>query len=227
MSIQQCLEQAIERLSGRVHRVHSAGRTDAGVHARGMVCHLDSERDLPLSAWCQGVNRFLPADIAVRRAEFVDTEFHARFSATAKHYCYTLLCEPIRSPLERLISWQIKPPLRLEQMRRAAQDFVGRHDFAAFRTVGCAAETTVREIFAVDLTTTGHLVYVNVRGSGFLKQMVRMMVGTLVDIGRGKRPPEDVVKLLSGADDVRPALTAPAHGLCLMDVSYGDEIRSD
>ena len=226
LAIQQLIEQAIERLTGMVHRVHSSGRTDAGVHARGMVCHLDSERDLPLSAWCEGVNRFLPEDIAVRRAEFVDADFHARFSAKSKYYRYSVLCEPIRSPLERRTSWQVKPPLQRERMRQAAQAFTGCHDFAAFRTSGCAAETTVREIFSVALVEEGPLLHIDVCGSGFLKNMVRMMVGTLVAIGRGKRPAEDIQKLLAHSESVPPAVTAPARGLCLMEVSYADRSSS-
>lgn len=222
LSIQQLLEQAIERLTGRVHRVHSSGRTDAGVHARGMVCHLDSSRDLPLSAWREGLNRFLPEDVAVQQAEFVDTGFHARFSAISKYYRYSLLCQPIRSPLERLTSWQIKPPLNIERMRHAARGFAGSHDFAAFRTAGCAAETTVREIFSVILVEEGTLLHIDICGNGFLKNMVRMMVGTLVAVGRGKRPPEDIQKLLSHPDSAPPAVTAPARGLCLMEVNYDE-----
>ncbi len=222
LSIQQLLEQAIERLTGMVHRVHSSGRTDAGVHARGMVCHLDSGCDLPLSAWREGLNRFLPEDVAVQRAEFVDAGFHARFSAINKHYRYSLLCQPIRSPLDRLTSWQVKTPLNIERMRHAARDFTGNHDFAAFRTAGCAAETTVREIFSITLVEEGTLLHIDVCGSGFLKNMVRMMVGTLVAIGRGKRPPEDIQKMLSHPDSAPPAVTAPARGLCLMAVTYDE-----
>lgn len=218
--MQQRLEQAIERLTGRVHSVHSSGRTDAGVHARGMVCHVTTEKDLPASAWCEGVNRFLPDTIAVRHAEFVTDDFHARFSARGKIYRYTILRNTIRSPLDRLTSWQVKQPLDPVNMQTAAEYFIGRHDFAAFRTSGCAAETTIREIFSVKFSENGSLLYVDICGSGFLKNMVRMMIGTLVDIGRGKRNAEDIQKLLSLSRNVSPALTAPAHGLCLLKVLY-------
>ncbi len=220
ISVQQCLEQALCKLTGVVHTVYSSGRTDAGVHARGMICHLDTERNLPLKAWCEGVNRFLPHTIAVRKAEYVDGQFHARFSARGKIYQYAILRDQIRSPLDRQTCWQVKHPLDLELMEKAAAAFVGKHDFAAFRTSGCAADTTVREIFSVTLIEQGTMLYINVHGSGFLKNMVRMMVGTLVDIGRGKRPINDIEQMLACPGTTSPALTAPAHGLCLMEVFY-------
>ncbi|MBN1958071.1 MAG: tRNA pseudouridine(38-40) synthase TruA [Desulfuromonadales bacterium] len=220
ISVQQRLEQAIERLTGQIHAVYSSGRTDAGVHARGMVCHVTTEKTLPVSAWCEGVNRFLPETIAVRRAERVDESFHARFSARGKVYRYTILRDAIRSPLDRLTSWQVKFPLDVVRMKSAGEHFVGQHDFASFRTSGCAAETTVREVFSVTFSENSSLLCIDICGSGFLKNMVRMMVGTLVEIGRGKRPGNDIRQLLSAPGSAAPALTAPAHGLCLMEVLY-------
>ncbi|MCF6264970.1 MAG: tRNA pseudouridine(38-40) synthase TruA [Desulfuromusa sp.] len=220
MSVQQRLEQALQQLTGIIHTVYSSGRTDSGVHARGMVCHLNTERDLPLSAWREGVNRFLPDDIAVRRVEKVDDQFHARFSARGKRYRYTILRDPVRSPLEHKISWQVKKNLDLEKMEQAAQDFLGSHDFAAFRTSGCSADTTIREIFSIDFNEDGSLLYIDICGSGFLRNMIRMMVGTLVQIGRGKRPVSVIQNLLEGTVPEISPLTAPAQGLCLMDVWF-------
>lgn len=220
VSVQQRLEQAIQQLTGIIHTVYSSGRTDSGVHARGMVCHLNTERDLPLSAWREGVNRFLPDDIAVRHVEKVDDQFHARFSARGKRYRYTILRDPVRSPLERKTSWQIKKPLDLETMQQVAQGFIGQHDFAAFRTSGCSADTTVREIFSIDFSEDDLLLHIDICGSGFLRNMIRMMVGTLVQIGRGKRPVSAIQVLLENADSVPSPLTAPAQGLCLMEVWF-------
>jgi len=220
VSVQQRIELALEQLLEEKVRVHSSGRTDAGVHALGMVCHLDSERDLPLSAWREGLNRFLPESIAVRHAEIVGGDFHARFSAKGKRYRYSLLLSEVRSPLQRRTSWQVRQTLDLQLLQRAAELFVGCHDFAAFRTSGCAAESTQREIFSVTFIEDGPLLHIDICGSGFLKNMVRMIVGTLVEIGRGKRPFEDVEKLLTLDPQTSPALTAPAQGLCLMDVWY-------
>ncbi len=220
ISVQQCLEQALAKLTGQVHAVYSSGRTDAGVHALGMICHFQTERQLPLKAWREGLNSHLPQDIAVREAEFVDPEFHARFSAVGKHYRYTILRDTIRQPLERRTSWQVKAELDMDLMRQAAAALVGRHDFAAFRTTGCAAETTIREIFTVEMSEQGTLLFIDVHGGGFLKNMVRMIVGTLVEVGRGKRHPAVVSEMLLNSASCLPALTAPAHGLCLISVSY-------
>ncbi|MDA3902716.1 MAG: tRNA pseudouridine(38-40) synthase TruA [Desulfuromusa sp.] len=220
ISVQQRLEQALHQLTGIVHTVYSSGRTDSGVHARGMVCHLTTERDLPLSAWREGLNRFLPDDIAVRHAEDVDDQFHARFSARGKHYRYTILRDSIRSPLDCKTSWQVKKPLDLEKMQQVSQNFIGQHDFAAFRTSGCSADTTVREIFSIAFSEDGSLLHIDVCGSGFLRNMIRMMVGTLVQIGRGKRPENTIQKLLEGTEPVPSPLTAPAQGLCLMEVWF-------
>ncbi len=220
ISVQQRLEQALQQLTGIIHTVYSSGRTDSGVHARGMVCHLTTERDLPLSAWREGVNRFLPDDIAVRHVELVDDQFHARFSARGKHYRYSILRDQVRSPLESKTSWLVKKSLDLEKMQQAAQSFIGQHDFAAFRTSGCSAKTTTREIFSLDFTEEGSLLHIDICGSGFLRNMIRMMIGTLVEIGRGKRPVTEIQQLLEETGSVAAPLTAPAQGLCLMKVWF-------
>ncbi len=220
ISVQQRIEEAVERLSGSFLRLHSSGRTDAGVHARGMVCHFDTDAGLPLTAWRDGLNRYLPDDIAVQDARIAAPDFHARFSSTGKLYRYQILSAAVRSPLERGQAWHVKKALDLDMMRTAAEFFVGEHDYASFRTTGCAAKTTVRTVFGVDIRVLGQVVQIDVHGSGFLKNMVRMMVGTLVEVGLGKRSAEDVATLLSRPGSVRPALTAPAHGLCLIKVFY-------
>jgi tRNA pseudouridine38-40 synthase len=220
ISIQQRVEEALQQLSGETIRVHSSGRTDAGVHALGMVCHLETARDLPPSAWREGLNRFLPADIVVRCAEPVDTSFHARFSARGKCYRYTVLRSTVRSPLQMRTSWLVRQVLDLTAIREAASLLVGEHDFAAFRTSGCAAATTRRQIFSLDVNESENLLLIDVCGSGFLKNMVRMLVGTLIEVGRGKRPVADVSALLSCRAAVSPALTAPPQGLCLLNVYY-------
>ncbi len=220
MSVQQRLEQAIHQLTGEIHTVYSSGRTDSGVHARGMVCHLDPKREFPLGAWREGLNRFLPDDIAIRLAETVPDQFHARFSAQGKCYRYTILHDPVRSPLDCSTSWYVKHRLDLKIMEEAARCFVGKHDFASFRTSGCSAGTTIREIFSIKLTPVDNLIHIDVSGGGFLRNMVRMMVGTLVQIGRGKRPPDTISMLLAGVDTIPPALTAPPQGLCLQEVWF-------
>ncbi|WP_020675614.1 tRNA pseudouridine(38-40) synthase TruA [Geopsychrobacter electrodiphilus] len=221
-SIQQRVEEALGDLCGGPVTVYSSGRTDAGVHARGMVVHFVVDHILPLAAYLHGVNQRLPADIAVRRVRKVADRFHARFSAIGKWYRYSIYLAPVRSPLCQRFGWHFTKPLDLELMRLAARDFIGEHDFAAFRGSGCSAKTTIRRIDSVELVEDGDFVHLDVRGSGFLRHMVRMMVGTLVQIGAGKRALSDVRRLLSQGVVDETRLNAPAKGLCLQQVYYPD-----
>lgn len=221
-SVQQVVEEALLALLGEEVRLHGSGRTDAGVHARGMVAHFATTRSLPLAAYREGLNCHLPTDVAVREAAVVDERFHARYTARGKWYRYRLCPGAMRSPLHRRDCWQVRSPLDLAAMERAARAFIGRHDFSRFRTSGCDAVTTVREIFSVEIVQDDELVIIDVRGGGFLRNMVRIMVGTLVEIGRGKRPETDVAALLDGCDGLRAGATAPPQGLCLMEVYYAD-----
>jgi len=219
-SVQGVMEEVLARVTGAPVRLHSSGRTDAGVHARGMVAHFAAAGDLPMAAYREGVNRLLPPDVAVRAAEVAPEGFHARFSARGKWYRYSLHCAKVRSPLLGRTAWHLRVPLDIDAMSRAAQGFVGRHDFAAFRSSGCDACSTEREVFSVDLTRQGELLWIDVRGAGFLRNMVRVMVGTLVEIGMGRRPEGDVSLLLQAGSRPAAGRTAPAHGLCLMEVWY-------
>ena len=222
-SVQEVVERALAELLGETVRLHAAGRTDAGVHARGMPAHFVTSRNLPLRAFRDGLNRLLPADVAVCTAVEVPVGFHARFAAAGKWYRYTIDRRAVRSPLGRRTAWQLRAPLDLQAMRDAATLLVGEHDFAAFRTSGCAARSTVRHLERVELVEDGTLLYLDLRGSGFLRSMVRMLVGTLVEVGMGKRPAGDVARLLTKQPGVRSGPTAPAHGLCLMAVYYPDQ----
>lgn len=218
-SIQQVMEAALARLLGEEVRLYSSGRTDAGVHARGMVACFRTSRDLPMSAYADGLNSHLPPDIAVRHAEEVSIDFSPRYHARGKHYRYTILLAQRRSPLARLYAWHSRGDLDLERMRIAAGHFVGTHDFAAFRTSGCSAERTVRRIDDLNISRQGELVVIDVYGSGFLRNMVRIMTGTLAAVGRGRMAPDHVAACLADPT-LRPGPTAPAHGLCLVEVYY-------
>ncbi len=220
VSVQETVEQALAQILKEPVRLHSSGRTDAGVHARGMIAQFVTSRELPLSAYREGLNRLLPIDVAVRAAAEVPADSHPRFDAVGKWYRYTLHLEPVRSPLAARTAWHLRCPLDAEAMAAAARAFVGRHDFRAFRTSGCDARTTVREIFSLDLLREGDLLHLDVRGGGFLRNMVRIMVGTLVEIGRGRRPVADVSRLLLSEPGIKPGPTAPPQGLCLMEVWY-------
>lgn len=220
-SVQAVIEARLAELLGQEVRLHSSGRTDAGVHARGMAAHFDTASTLPLRAFREGLNSRLPYDIAIREAREIPSDFHARFSARKKWYRYTIYRGAVRSPLSARTSWHLRGPLDIEAMRQAAGTLVGEHDFKAFRSTGCAAKTTVRALFAVDLVQEDDFLYLDFHGSGFLKNMVRMLVGTLVQVGLGRRPATDLQHLLMGQPDLKPGPTAPPQGLCLMQVWYG------
>jgi tRNA pseudouridine38-40 synthase len=185
-----------------------------------MIAAFRTDRDIPLRAFSDGLNSLLPPDIAVRDAAEMPAEFHPRFAATGKRYRYTIHHGGRRSPLSRLYAWHLRGGLDVAAMREGARHFLGEHDFGAFRTTGCAARTTVRRIDAVDMVEDGNFIHVDVTGSGFLRNMVRIMVGTLVEVGQGRLSPGIVAELLAGNGAVSPGATAPPHGLCLMEVFY-------
>jgi len=220
LAVQQVVEDALLKLLGERVQVRSSGRTDAGVHARGMAAAFTTGRNIPLRAFVEGTNRYLPDDISVQDACFVPSTFRPIADALAKHYRYTILNSAVRSPLDRFYSWQVRESLDISAMVEAAGYFIGRHDFAAFRASNCVARTTVRRMDAVDISEREGFIIIDVTGQGFLKYMVRVMAGTLVDIGRGRFVPEHVRRLLLDLDRKKAGVTAPACGLCLMKVFY-------
>jgi tRNA pseudouridine38-40 synthase len=223
LSIQEVMEGALAQMVGCQTRLRSSGRTDAGVHARGMVACFHTEKSLPLRAFREGLNTMLPHDIAVRDAWEVPLPFNPRADAVAKHYRYTILLDNLRSPLSRHTAWRLGGRLDLEAMRHACAEFVGEHDFAGFRASNCAAKTTVRRIHSLDLVEDGSFLHLDVNGSGFLKNMVRIIAGTVVEVGQGKRSPDDVARLLREGNRQASGITAPPHGLCLMQVFFSPE----
>ena len=224
-SVQGVLQEAIEKLCGSPVRVTGAGRTDAGVHARGQVASLEAPRHLPLSAWAAGLNAHLPLEIACVRAEEAPPGFDARRWARGKRYVYEILRSPVRSPLLRGRVWEIRRPLDTEVMRAAARALLGRHDFSAFRAADCPARTTVREVRRLDIEMErvgpeAERIRLTIEATAFLKHMVRNIAGTLVEIGHGKRDPGSIDELLAARDRTRAGQTAPSHGLCLDEVFY-------
>lgn len=220
LAVQQVVEEALCQLLGERPDLRSSGRTDAGVHASGMAAAFKTSTNLPLKAFVEGTNRFLPPDIAILNAAEVPSGFKPISDALAKHYRYTILTTSIRSPLRRFHAWHIREHLDIEAMQKAAVHFVGHHNFAAFRASNCAAKTTIRRIDSVEIIQEGDCIIIDVIGGGFLKNMVRVMTGTLVDIGRGRFEPDHIQKLLLCGDRKQAGVTAPACGLCLMEVFY-------
>ncbi len=222
-TVQGHLEEALGKLLSHEAPVVGAWRTDAGVHARGQVASFRTARPIPLHGIRRGLNSLLPRQIAVRDAAVVPDDFHPRFSATGKHYRYTILARPDRAPRWRDRAWHHPEPLSIEAMAAAAARLLGEHDFAAFRAAGCTAATTTRRVDAIELSVPGaepELLVVDVRGNAFLRNMVRILVGTLAEVGAGRRTPGQVTEILASRDRTRAGITAPAHGLELMEVRY-------
>jgi tRNA pseudouridine38-40 synthase len=220
-SVQAEVERALATLHKAPRRVTAAGRTDAGVHARGQVVSFPEERPLPLSAYVKGMNALLPDDVAVRAASLEPDGFDARRSARGKRYRYVIENGDTRAPLTRRQAWQLFGPLDVAAMREAAAHLVGRHDFAAFQAADCACDHAVREVRRLDVLGEGggriELVF---EATAFVKHMVRNVAGTLVEAGQGKRPPDSMPALLASRDRTRAGRTAPPQGLCLEEVFY-------
>jgi tRNA pseudouridine38-40 synthase len=218
-TVQQHLEEALARLLDHEVTVIGASRTDAGVHARGQVACFRTARDIPLHGIRRAVNALLPDAIAIRDAANVPDDFHPRLSATGKLYRYAILTRPDRSPLTPC-AWHHPEPLDLPAMIEASRALIGEHDFSAFRAAGCTAKTANRRIDAIDVTRRGEVVELDVRGNAFLRNMVRILIGTLADVGTGQLPVAQVPEIIASRDRTRAGPTAPAHGLVLVEVSY-------
>ncbi len=225
LSIQEVIESRLEVMLGNPVGVRASGRTDAGVHARGQVANFYARTRLRAEQIQRGLNSLLPPDIVVKDAEETPESFHARFSATSKTYEYHILNRPVPSALERNYSWHISRPLCPSAIMECLELLPGLHDFAAFMAAGSSVKSTERIVYRASLEQNGeHRLKFVFRANGFLRHMVRNMVGTLVEVGNGRRTPEEFRAVLAGRDRKRAGMTAPAHGLFLVAVHYdGDE----
>lgn len=223
-SVQQAVEKALAELFSVPVPVVAAGRTDSGVHALGQVICFDAPRELPPKAYWRGLNGLLPEDISVARAEEVPDGFDPRRWARGKRYRYLISNRRMRSALRQRTHWEIFQPLDLPAMQKAASCLLGRKDFSAFRAADCQAKGAVRELTVAswEMGAAEELAF-TVEGTAFLKHMVRNLVGTLVEVGRGRQKVEWVKAVLEGKDRDAAGPTAPAHGLTLVEVFYGDE----
>lgn len=220
-SVQQALEDAFEKASGQRAAITGAGRTDAGVHALAQVAHFDTDCTIPPDKISYAMNTFLPPDIRVKSSERTDENFHARFDAKGKTYRYTIYRAVHPSAIYRNLSWHIRSDLNVPAMREAAKYLNGEHDFAAFCAAGSEVKDTVRRILSITLTQAEPFLYIDVRGDGFLYHMVRIIAGTLADVGLGRIPPVRVKEILDGRDRNAASPTAPAQGLTMVEVYYG------
>ncbi len=220
ISVQAHLERALNELTDERIRVEGSGRTDSGVHARAQVAHFDTGVRMAADKFAIAMNMHLPPDIRVLYSEECDPTFHARFSAKQKQYAYTVQVGTHADVFSRLYSLHLHVTPDFDAMQQAASTVIGTHDFAAFKCSDSEMENTVRTITLSEWTKNGNLWVYSVTGNGFLYNMVRILVGTMLEIGSGKRPVSDMQKALESKDRKQSGATAPAHGLCLMRVVY-------
>ena len=214
------IEHALATVANEPIRVITAGRTDTGVHAAGQVIHFDTSALRSGRSWVRGANSNLANDIALLWAEEVDPEFHARFSATGRHYQYVIFNRSVRPTfLQKHVTWEYRP-LDIERMRIAAGYLIGTHDFSSYRTVHCQAKDPVRELRALDISRRGDYVLLHVYANAFLHHMVRNLAGVLMAIGAREHEPEWAKEVLEARDRTRGGITAPADGLYLSAVEY-------
>ena len=224
MTIQQRLEEAWNSLTGEPLRITASGRTDAGVHASGQVCSLQTGIELNCYRILRGINAHLPHDISVLQVQNAPTGFHAIRDATKKTYRYQIQCGRVCNPLTRQHAWFSPYEFQIEPMVQAADRLIGQNDFASFQAAGSDRESTVRNLTQLDcheLVQFGsQYIVIESTCNGFLYNMVRNLVGTLAEVGRGSREPEWVESVLNKRDRSYAGQTAPAHGLMLVNVEY-------
>jgi tRNA pseudouridine38-40 synthase len=220
-TVQGDLQQAARTMTGEPVVLRGASRTDAGVHALGQVAHFRTESTIATGQFARGLTALTGPDVAVRRSREVGLDFSARHDARGKTYRYRLWNGPLPSPLQRRTSWHVRGPLDLDRLRAGTQHLVGRHDFAAFRAAACDQPTTVRELTRIEVEGSPQgTIDITIEGTAFLQHMVRIIVGTLVQVGRGRLEPEDMARIRDSLDRRLAGQTAPAQGLCLVTVHF-------
>ncbi len=221
VTIQGMIEKKLTLLTKEAVHLVGSGRTDAGVHAFGQVAHFKTQSQMEVRSIQRALNSLLPPDIVIKGIEEVEEFFHARKESKSKVYEYRILNRAFRSALHRGYAWHIPQKLDLNEMKEAAQELIGEHDFSSFRSVGSPTRTAVRRVIRAEWKRGREgLIRFEIEASGFLKQMVRAVVGTLVEVGKGKISPEEFRRILDLKDRKKAGPTAPAHGLFLKEVKY-------
>ena len=221
LTIQEVIESRLAIITGENVTVWASGRTDAGVHALGQAAHFLSTTSIPPEALWRGLNSLLPDDIVIKMLKPVPRKFHARFHARSKVYEYRILNRPLRSALLRNYSWHVPHELNLPSIKYALEILRGQHDFKAFQASGSKVKNTVRTLFRAKMAKKpDDMLIFTFEANGFLRYMVRNMVGTLVDLGKGKFTPEELKEIMESRDRKRAGMTAPARGLYLVEVKY-------
>jgi len=221
VSIQQILEEAIGLITGAETKLIGSGRTDAGVHAINQVANFRSKTLLPAEKLFRGINSVLPPDIVVKSLEEVNTNFHAQRDVKSKVYVYRIYNKSLRSAFGRNYFWFVRHPLDVNKMRQAAEMLIGTNDFSCFCATGTDVTDRIRTIIDVKIEETNDgMIEIALEAKGFLKYMARIIVGTLVEIGRNKRLPQEMKRIIDSRDRNNAGMTAPACGLFLKEVKY-------
>lgn len=221
--MQECLEQSLSQVANERIAVVASGRTDTAVHAFAQCVHFDTDARREHKAWVLGVNAKLPRDISVRSVTAVPDDFHARYSTIGRTYRYAILNRASRSALARERLAVVYPKLDVCRMQQAAQCLVGEHDFTSFRAAGCQARHAIREITSINITRDADRVVVEICGNAFLHNMVRIIVGSLIRVGKGQESDAWLPQVLAARDRTLAGTTAPAHGLYFMGPDYAVE----
>lgn len=219
-TIQQCIEEAIKLLTGEEVELIGSSRTDAGVHAKGMVANFITNSKIPADKFREAINTKLPDDIGIIKSEEVDKNFHSRYDSKGKTYCYTLVNRYEKVCLGRSYVYQVRDELNYNLMKDAAKYFLGKHDFKAFKTNGSSVKTSVRTISGLELVLKGDVLKIFISADGFLYNMVRIIVGTLIEVGKGKIKPEDIESIIRNGDRSKAGPCVPPNGLVLEKVFY-------
>lgn len=227
VAVQAVLEREIAKLAQQPVTLYGSGRTDSGVHAWAQVAHFDTDSRIPADKWAYALNAGLPPDIRIQYSEEAPTDFHARFDVKQKHYRYRVELAPHASAFRRNTALHYHGTLDVASMRRAAAQVLGEHDFIAFKAAGTQLKSTVREIYRSEWTKKGNLLYYDVAGSGFMYNMVRILAGTMLEIGGGLRCEDAIQRALASGSRADAGATAPPHGLMLMRVQYSDFDTAD
>jgi tRNA pseudouridine38-40 synthase len=220
-TVQEVIEEKIQIMTRQRVHLTGSGRTDAGVHALGQVANFRTNASIPIEGFHRGLNSLLPPDIVIQSAEEVDLQFHAQYGAKRKTYRYTILNREFPSALMRNYSWHLPMTLHIPAMEEGSRLLTGKKDFTSFQGADADTEDPVREVFRAEWSVKDPgILHFTIEADGFLKHMVRNIVGTLVDVGKGKRSPEQFGQVLRARDRRQAGMTAPPHGLFLVEVKY-------
>ena len=222
ITVEEIINKALTDLLGEKIAVIGASRTDSGVHAMGNVAVFDTETKIPAEKISFALNQRLPNDIRIQKSDEVAPDWHPRFRDSVKTYEYKILNRRFPDPLQRFYTHFVYVPLNVDKMKRAAEYIVGEHDFASFCSSGSQVESTVREVYTLDVSKKDDVISIKISGNGFLYNMVRIIVGTLLKVGMGVYPPEHVKEIIDARDRYAAGPKAPACGLTLVQIDYGE-----